>query len=344
MNFLDRNEFNYLPSQKVIDACKAFNPLDLCFYTRIYDEGKKSIFSVALARAYGVDESRVILGYGAEDILKQAVHYYLGNSLGKRLMLVPAYSWWYYKSLASEVEGVTMEYPLVETGDTFTYDIEKLGEMARRENPELLFVASPNNPTGNALNPLQISELMDLVPQSTIVVIDEAYASFVSTDKSYISGLIDRYPNLIVVRTMSKFYGLPGLRMGFGFISKQLDKFARYANKYLGYNRFSEPVAIAALESEEHYAEVARQMNADALRYKNEIGKLEGWKVFDSVANFVLVRYPVEKREALKREFAQQDYKIKFLSDPGLEDCLRITLGRPEQNDKVITSLKKIAQ
>lgn len=343
MNYLDRNEFNYRPSEKVLAACRAFNPLDLCFYTRIYDEGKKSIFSVALSDVYGVPEERVILGYGAEDILKQTVHYFLGNSRGRRLMLVPAYSWWYYKRLASEVGGDTMEYPLREDGDTFVYDIDALVEMARSEKPEVVFVASPNNPTGNGLTPAEISHLMECMPEGTTVVIDEAYASFVSTETAYISDLTAKYSNLIFVRTLSKFYGLPGLRIGFGFISPGLEGFAAYANKYLGYNRFSEPVAVAALESEEHYRAIAGMMHADALRYKNEIGSLDGFKVYDSVANFVLVRYPERLRDTLKELFAQEDYKIKFLTDAGLEDCLRITLGRPEQNDAVITAIKKCA-
>lgn len=339
MNFLDRNEFNFQPSQEVIEACKSFNPLDLCFYTRIYDEGKKSIFSVALSERYNVAESQVILGYGAEDILKQAVHYYLGKAQGGRLMMVPAYSWWYYKSLASEVEGETIEYPLYENGNTFSYDIDALIEMSKRERPALLFVASPNNPTGNGLDDREIRRLMDGVARDVVVVIDEAYALFASKDNSYISSLIDDYPNLIIVRTMSKFYGLPGLRMGFGFISKELEDFGRYANKYLGYNRFSEPVAIAALESEAHYRDVAKRMNDGFMRYKEELGKLEGWKVFDSVANFVLVRYPVALRDKLKESFAGVDYKIKFLNDAGLEDCLRITLGREEQNEEVISTI-----
>ena len=90
-----------------------------------------------------------------------------------------------------------------------------------------------------------------------MVLIDEAYASFVSTDTSYIKKLVNKYPNLIISRTLSKFYGLPGLRMGFGFMSKELEKFSRYSNKYLGYNRISEDIAIAALKSDAHYRNIA---------------------------------------------------------------------------------------
>lgn len=125
MNFLDRNEFNFDPSQKVIDAIKNFDPKQLCFYTRIYDEGKKSIVSVKLSEIYGVPEEQVLLGYGGEEILKNAVHYYLTKGKNKTI-LIPEFSWWYYNSIAAEVEGITEMYPLYEQEDTFAYNIEEV--------------------------------------------------------------------------------------------------------------------------------------------------------------------------------------------------------------------------
>lgn len=234
LNFLDRNEFNYSPSKEVVEALKNFDINKLCFYTRIYDEGKKSILSVFLSELYDIDETQVLLGYGGEDILKQAVHYFLTQEDGNKTMLIPKFSWWYYKSIADEVNGHTLQYPLYEDGNTFKYDFETLKDMIQKENPKILLLASPNNPTGNGLTPKELDELLAEVPSPTVVLIDEAYASFVSTDTSYIKKLVNKYPNLIISRTLSKFYGLPGLRMGFGFMSKELEKFSRYSNKYLG--------------------------------------------------------------------------------------------------------------
>ena len=76
MNYLDRNEFNFEPSQKVVEAIKNFDPKTLCFYTRIYDQGKKSVISVRLSEIYGVPENQVLLTYGGEDMLKNAIHYF----------------------------------------------------------------------------------------------------------------------------------------------------------------------------------------------------------------------------------------------------------------------------
>lgn len=341
--FLDRNEFNYPPSEEVVQALKNFDVNKLCFYTRIYDEGKKSIFSVFLSELYGIDESQVLLGYGGEDILKQSVHYFLTQEDGNKTMLIPKFSWWYYKSIADEVDGRTLQYPLYEEGTTFKYDLGAMKRMVEEEKPKILLLASPNNPTGNGLTPDDLAELLAFVPKETIVLIDEAYASFVTEDNSYIGALVNKYDNLIISRTLSKFYGLPGLRMGFGFISKGLEKFIRYSNKYLGYNRLSEDIAIAALKSEAHYREVARMMNESRKMYEEEIGVLPGFKVYDSVANFILIKYPIELKPLLQKAFADVNYKIKFMDEPDINTHLRITLGRPEQNRLVADIIKQIA-
>ena len=213
-NYLDRNEFNYAPSLEVLDAFKKFDINKLCFYTRIYDKGKKSILSVFLSELYDIDEKQVLLGYGGEDILKQAIHCFLTQEDNNKTMLVPKFSWWYYKSIADEVNGCSLQYPLYEDGDTYKYDFGAILRMIAEKHPKILLLASPNNPTGNGLTPEALEELMKNIPFEVIVVIDEAYASFVSTDTTYIKKMVMTYPNIIIVRTLSKFYGLPGLRTG----------------------------------------------------------------------------------------------------------------------------------
>lgn len=343
MNYLDRNEFNFAPSPKVIEAVKNFDPADLCFYTRIYDEGKKSVVSVRLSEIYSVPEPQVLLGYGGEDILKNAVHYYLSKG-DNRTILIPEFSWWYYNRIAGECGGETYMYPLHEQEDTFAYDIDEVIEYTNRVHPRMLLIASPNNPTGNSLTPEETGRIMENIPSDTMVLIDEAYASFISSDVDYIAPLVEKYSNLIISRTLSKFYGLPGLRIGFGFMGAGHANFLSYANKYLGYNRFSEAVALAALESDDHYREVARQMQWDRDLFQQELGGMPGFKVYRSVANFILVKYPIEIKEALQQAMKEQDYKIKFMTDKGLESCLRITLGRPEQIQVVVDTIKRVAQ
>ena len=346
MNYLDRNEFNFQPSQKVLDAVKNFDPKDLCFYTRIYDQGKKSVISVRVSEIYGVPEEQVLLAYGGEEILKNAIHYFLsinsqeGATEPNTKILIPEFSWWYYNRVASECGGTFEMYPLYEQEDTFAYNVDEVIEYTNRIHPRMLLLASPNNPTGNSLTSEEIGRIMENIPADTMVLVDEAYASFITSDVDYIAPLVNKYANLIISRTLSKFYGLPGLRCGFGFIGKGHDQFLSYSNKYLGFNRFSEAVALAALDSDEHYRKVADEMEWDRQLFKKELGNLPGFKVYKSVANFILIKYPTAIKERLQKALADQDYKIKFMGDKGLEDCLRITLGRREQIQVVVDTIK----
>ena len=181
MNYLDRNEFNFEPSEKVKEAIRNFDPKTLCFYTRIYDQGKKSVISVRLSEIYGVPEEQVLLAYGGEDILKNAIHYYLMKGDNKKI-LIPEFSWWYYNKVASECYGTFEMYPLHEQDDTFAYDVDEVIEYTNRIHPRMLLLASPNNPTGNSLTPDEIGRIMENIPDDTMVLIDEAYASFITTD------------------------------------------------------------------------------------------------------------------------------------------------------------------
>ena len=349
MNYLDRNEFNFEPSEKVVEAIRGFDPKELCFYTRIYDQGKKSVISVRLSEIYNVPEDQVLLAYGGEDILKNAIHYFLttdehapSGRPSNKTILIPEFSWWYYNKVASECGGEFQMYPLYEQDDTFAYNVDEIISRTNEVHPRMLLLASPNNPTGNSLTPDDIERIMESIPDDTIVLVDEAYASFITSDVDYIAPLVNKFSNLIISRTLSKFYGLPGLRCGFGFIGKGHDRFLSWVNKYLGYNRFSESVALAALDSDEHYRHVADEMDWGRKLYKKALGNLPGFKVYKSVANFILIKYPVEIKEALQKALAEQDYKIKFMTDKGLESCVRITLGRREQTQRVVDTILKV--
>ena len=345
MNYLDRNEFNFKTSQLVVDTIKNFDLSKFAFYTRIYDQGKKSIFSVFLSEQFQIDEQQVLLGYGAEDLLKKAVHFFLTEEGSNKIMMIPKFSWWYYANIAAEVNGKTLQYNVIETDDTFKYDFDSLERQVNEVRPKILLVATPNNPTGNGLTPTELEHLCDIVPKETIILVDEAYASYVTSDTLYIKHLVETRGNIVFCRTLSKFYGLPGLRLGFGFIGKgdEMEHFAKYANMYLGYDRLSEEVGIAALKSSDHYREIARVMQEARDMYTKEIGRLNGFKVYKSVANFILIKYPIHLKEKLQQAFADEDYKVKFMNEPDLNTHMRITLGRAEQNRTICDTILRIA-
>ena len=130
MIYLDRNENNYGPAPACFDVLKNADLTSLSWYTKAYKRGVKSDLSERLAVENKIDEERVLVGYGAEDLLKQVVQCYLGK--GKKLM-IPAYSWWYYKAIADEVSGENVEYPMNIGEESFLYDIDTMLKIYKEE-------------------------------------------------------------------------------------------------------------------------------------------------------------------------------------------------------------------
>ena len=321
---------------------KNFDPNKLCFYTRIYDEGKKSILSDYISELYGIPEKQVILGYGGEDILKQVVHCFLAGGTKQKTLLIPKFSWWYYKSIADEVNGRTIFYPLFEEGNTFKYDIQSICESVEKEKPEMVLMASPNNPTGNSLTKEELHEILSFIPRETVIVIDEAYASFANKDTSYIKPLIEEFPNLLIIRTLSKFYGLPGLRLGFAFMGADLSVFLNYSTKYLGYNRITEEIGVAVFKASDYYQHIADLMAEDRELYMKELSVLDGFKVYKSEANFILVKYPIAMKAKLQEALKAKGLIVKFMNEEDINTHMRITLGTQKQNRLVIDTIKEV--
>ncbi len=281
-----------------------------------------------------------MIGYGGEDILKGAIHCFLTQENNNRKIMIPTYSWWYYKSIADEVNGKTIMYPLYEDGYDFKYNIPEIKKIAKEEKPGIALFASPNNPTGNTLTLDEIHDIVSSLDKDTVVIMDEAYTLFNNKDLKYISGLPKEFPNLLIIRTFSKFFGLPGLRLGYAFMGDGLQKFAGFSTMYLGYNKLSEKLGIAALKSMDYYNANAEKMQEGKELYKT-LNAIPGIKVYNSHANFVLVKYPEEAKEKLREAFAQENLVVKFMNEEGLQSHMRITLASPEMNGKVVEIIKK---
>lgn len=336
--YLDRNENNYGPAPLCYEVLKNADYTKLSCYTKVFASGVKSILSERLAKEVNLPENRVLLGYGAEDLLKQAILCYLDK---EEKLLIPAYSWWYYKELASEAGGKNVEYPMIEGEDSFYYDLDSMIEIYKKEKPKAVLISSPNNPTGNSLS---LSELKQLLTQlrETVVIFDQAYAFEGFND--HIEVLLKDNPNLIIVRTFSKYYALAGMRIGFALIGENIQKLIRMTNRYLGFNRLSEEVAIAALDSPDYYRSISEKMRQDKELYYSELGKLKGFKVFKSDANFILVKIPKEIYKDLKDFMNSKGLIIKFMNEELLNSHLRITLGTQEQNRLVIQAIKEFSE
>ncbi len=336
--YLDRNENNYGPAPLCFEVLKKADYSKLSCYTKSFSSGIKSILSERLAKEVNLPESRVLLGYGAEDLLKQSIHCYLSKD---EKLLIPAYSWWYYKKLTSEVGGINIEYPLDEGEDSFHYNFEKLIDLYKKEKPKVVLISSPNNPTGNSISLSELKKLLGELRES-IVILDQAYVF--DGFNEHVKDLVDDNPNLIITRTFSKYYALAGLRIGFALIGENIQKLPQLTNRYLGFNRLSEEIAIAALSSDEYYNNISDKMKKDKELYYSELGKLKGFKVFKSDANFILVKIPKEIYNELKDFLNNKGLIIKFMNEELLNSHLRITLGTQEQNRAVINAINEFVK
>lgn len=335
--YLDRNENLYGPAPKCFEVLRSISGDELSIYSRDFMRGVKSRLSERLAAELNIPEPQILLSEGSEDMLKQAVHCYLGP--GEKI-LCPSQSWWYYQKVASEVGGETITYSLKEGKDAYFYDVDELIALYRKESPRVVLIASPNNPTGNSFPDEDLKKLTEAIRES-IVVLDEAYWGFADTSNEHIPELIGRYRNLVVLRTFSKYYALAGARIGFAAVGASLSRLTKFASRYLGYNRVSEVLALAALESSDYYKTISRQMRADRQRYYEFFAQEPGFHCYRSDANFVLVRIPPGLKEAVQRFLDEEGVAIKFFAEAEFVQSARITLGKTEQNQRLLQALSE---
>lgn len=334
--YLDRNENQYGPAPACFEVLKADNFKNLSEYSRDFSRGVKSALSERLANDYGVPEKNILLGYGGEDILKQAVHCYLNK--GDKIM-IPSYSWWYYKKISDEKGGVKIEYPIVEGDDSFYYDVDGMLKIYEEQKPKLVLISSPNNPTGNRLEADQLKMILRKM-KDTVVILDEAYAIFYNKDNSHLKEIISEFPNVLIVRTFSKYYGLAGIRIGYVLMGDNHADLSLFSARYLGYNRLSEQIALAALDSEKYYDDMRNKMVADTNTFLKEFNQLNGFKAYKSYANFILVKIPEEIKDSLKKYLTERNMIVKFMAEDGLFSHLRITIGTQEQNSLLLNMIK----
>ncbi len=336
---LDRNENQYGPAPACYKVLREANLEQLSLYSRAYAAGKKSELSDRLSHDLGVPERRVLLSYGSEDMLKQVVHCYLHAG---QTILLPRQSWWYYQAVAKEVFGIEVHYPMHERNGRFEYDLEEIITLYHQHKPQVILIASPNNPTGNSIPPETLRVLVEQCKDS-VIVLDEAYAGFNGYENGHLGTLLAGRRRIVVLRTFSKYFALAGLRIGYACVGEELEQLVSFSSRYLGYNQLSERIALAALDSPEYYIDITRRMVADKQMYMQGFGTLEGFLPFPSDANFILVRYPGAQKDELKQGLMERGIIVKFLNDPGLEDCMRITIGTQDQNARVMAAFKEIA-
>jgi len=277
------------------------------------------------------DQFDVLLGNGSDEIIQLLLMAL--PCTASVLSPVPGFVMYKHLSdcLGLNYQGISL------LADTFDLDLPAMLSAIEQHQPSVIFLAYPNNPTGNLFSETSIREIIET--SKGFVVIDEAYAPFAGA--SFINALA-QYDNLLVMRTVSKL-GLAGLRLGYitgnpGII-EQLNKIRLPYN----INSLTQLSADFALSNKALFDEQTQKICAERAIVFKQLNELDGITAYPSAANFILFRAPEKQASNFFASIKQQGVLIKNMSSQGglLSDCLRVTIGKPEENTAFLAALKK---
>jgi histidinol-phosphate aminotransferase len=318
--FLDANE-NSLGSPLVKWYNRYPDPLQL-----------KVKEKIAFIKKIPVDQ--IFLGNGSDEAIDLLYRCFCEPGIDEVVIFPPTYGMY---EVSANINNVKLNrVPLTEQ---FQLDLEAL-EQAIKPNTKIIWICSPNNPTGNSIDREAIEMILNNF--DGLVVIDEAYINF-SRQKSWLSDLQD-YPNLVILQTLSKAWGLAGIRLGMAFASPEI---IGYLNKVKPPYNISEPVQELAIKALEEIGQVNDMIVTLVNERQNMVTSLlkneEVLKIYPSDANFLLVKF--KDASGLYKYFVEQGIVVRDRSNVVLcEGCLRITVGTPLENTKLLESLKSFNQ
>ena len=324
-----RDEFKAMSSEFVfIDANE--NPFDTGLNR--YPDPQQNLVKEALSKMKGISKEQILLGNGSDEVLDLIFRVFCEPREDNVIVLPPTYGM--YEVLANTNAIELVKIPLVENFQPNVKEIVK-GQDAKTK---VLFLCSPNNPTANSFDASRIETL--LKEFNGIVVIDEAYIDF-SIEDSWL-GRLDEFPNLIVTQTLSKAYGLAAIRLGICYASKEIISILNKIKPPYNVNQLTQDVALKALLNRD---EVNNQITAITSERNQLIKDLEKLDIVDKVyasdANFLLVK--VDNANLRYEQLLNNGIVVRNRSNQMLcENCLRLTIGTKEDNEKLITTLKLI--
>lgn len=299
----------------------------------LYPEGASPLLRQAIARHLKISDSQVLVGNGSDEIIRLLCEAFL---TAEDEVVASQYAFIRFKQQAMLMGAKVIEVPM----DRWTHDLSIMSKTASPRT-KMVFIASPNNPTGTYNTRDQVIGLLNAVPKTAIVVLDEAYCHFADQLADYpdsVGELLPKYPNLVVVRTFSKAYGLAGIRLGFGVADAEL---VSWLDRIRMPFNVSLPAQRAGIEALKDSAFLRKSVSLTDKSRKQLLKELRalGLEVGESASNFVFVKSPMPGRALFKR-LLQEGVIIRPLDEYGLKQHVRISVGAPAANRALFRALK----
>lgn len=301
-----------------------------------YPDSNGFALKQAISAKYDVPQDWITLGNGSNDILELAAHAFVQP--GQEVVFAQ-YSFAVYPLATQAVGGRAIVVPALNYG----HDLAAMAA-AITADTRLVFIANPNNPTGSFVSGADIAAFLTKVPPQVVVVLDEAYNEYLAPELQYDSiAWLRQYPNLLVSRTLSKAYGLAGLRVGFGIAQPAVTDLLNRIRQPFNVNSLAQAAAIAAL-GDSAFLQRSAQVNRDGYRQLTAAFEEMGLEYVPSYGNFVLVRVGSDDEAGARVNLAllKQGVIVRPVANYGLPQWLRVSVGLPEENAAFLTALRQV--
>lgn len=286
-----------------------------------------------IAQWRGVRIENVFVGVGSDEGIDLLYRIFCQPGRDRVLTTPPTYGMY---EVSANIHDITVDEVLLEE-NTFQPRVDAILE-AVKPDTKIIFLCSPNNPTGNTFDENRITRLLEEF--SGLVVLDEAYIDF--SEQSSWAQKVAQYPNLVVLQTMSKSFGLAGIRLGITFANEDIIDYMMKVKAPYNVNKLTARHAIKAFEKLDTI-----KFNIDAIKkerkqLRDKLNKLNAVKkVYPSDANFLLVK--IENADEIYQKLANKNIIVRYRgNEPLCDRCLRITVGTPDENEQLISALKSV--
>ncbi len=297
-----------------------------------YPDSLASDLRNVISKKYNLQPENILVGNGSDELIQMLITAFCDKG-EKVLYPTPTFSMF---GIIGKSLGVSpIEIPLNSEWDI---NLEEIKKSCDKDRPKMVFLSSPNNPTGNCFSENKILEIIKTV--SALIVVDEAYADFCGQT---FSNKLSEFNNLIILKTLSKI-GMAGLRVGYLIANKEIIDILQKVRLPYNSNSLSQTAAKVILENGEIIESQVKEIIKGRDFLLKELQKMTNVTPYPSCANFLL--FKTEKdTDAIHRKLADEGILIRNLNNPGpLKNCLRVTVGLPEENEAFIKALKKVLQ